>query len=223
MNDIKNFVDWKGPFAETPSRFYKKWFELFKQFLEFIKDKDLEFSLTTLKVEEIYGILIQKQSVVPIVENKYPLINFRVIYKALSKIHMQPSDLNFAYKLMHRAINVKAKLKTFKMINEDSCPLCFKVPETIAHFSVHCSVIQQAKHFLERIIQNTVQVQCDESSSLECVYSHGLQKFQTIVIHISSILLRNAIWKHRNEVVYLNKEINASAKVAIVRCKFMNF
>ena len=77
MGDIKAFIDWKGPFAETPNEFYQKCFELFKQFLEIIKQQDLEVDLAHLKTKNIYELLIENKKVRPVVETKYPLINLR--------------------------------------------------------------------------------------------------------------------------------------------------
>ena len=34
--DIKQCIDWRGSFAETPNQFYQKCFELFKQFITII-------------------------------------------------------------------------------------------------------------------------------------------------------------------------------------------
>ena len=47
---------------------------------------------------------------------------------------MQALDLDLEYKIIHRAINVKAKLHRLQITNNNTCPLCLKACETIAHF-----------------------------------------------------------------------------------------
>ena len=223
MEDIKAFIDWKGPFAETPNEFYQKCFELFKQFLENIKQQDLEVDLAHLKTKSIYELLIENKKVRPVVETKYPLINFKKIYKDFSKIQIQASDLDLAYKVMHRSINVKAKLKRLKIVTDDTCPLCYNASETIEHLFVHCQIVQKVKKYLEDMISNTVRITLDEFNSLQCVYPAHLDKTQTTVIHAFSILFHNAIWRHRNEVIFLNKNVNEDTIVVIFRCKIVKF
>ena len=145
MEDIKALIDWKGSFAETPNELYQKCFELFKQFLENIKQQDLEVDLAHLKTKGIYELLIENKKMRPVVETKYPLINFKKIYKDFSQIQIQASDLDLAYKVMHRSINVKAKLKRLQIVTDDTCPLCYNASETIEHLFLHCQIVQKAK------------------------------------------------------------------------------
>ena len=63
MNDIKQYIDWRGPFAETPNQFCQKIFELFKQFINITQTLTNPIELTQLKTKDIYDncCLIRKQ------------------------------------------------------------------------------------------------------------------------------------------------------------------
>ena len=56
-------------------------------------------------------------------------------------------------------------------------------------------------------------------NSLQCVYSAGLTKNEQSIIYGFTILFQNAIWKHRNEVIFLYKTVNVSTIIAVLRCK----
>ena len=83
-------------------------------------------------------------------EKDYPLINFSTIYKSFKTVQLQSHDLNFAYQVIHRAINVRSRLKKFHIIADDTCPLCHEASETIEHLFIYCSQIQLAKQYLEK-------------------------------------------------------------------------
>ena len=150
MNDIKQYIDWRGPFAETPNQFYQKCFELFKQFIIITQTLANPIELTQLKTKDIYDILLSNQKVIPNVEKDYPLINFSTIHKLFKTVQLQSHDLNFAYQVIHRAINVCSWLKKFHIIADDTCPLCHQTSETIEHLFIYCSQIQLAKQYLEK-------------------------------------------------------------------------
>ena len=80
--------------------------------------------------------------VVPAAHKEYPLVDFEMIHKSLSQIQMLLSDLDLAYKIIHRAFFVKTKLKHLNIILDDTCPLCSNAPETIEQLFVPCGVVQ---------------------------------------------------------------------------------
>ena len=97
MNDIKQYIDWRGPFAETPNQFYQKCFELFKQFIRITQTLSNPIELIQLKTKDIHDILVSNQKVKPTVERDHPLITFPTIYKLFKTVQLQLHDLNFAY------------------------------------------------------------------------------------------------------------------------------
>ena len=129
-------------FCRNSQWILSKCFELFNKFLENTKQQDSEIDLAHLKTKSVYELLIENKKVRPVVETKYPLINFKKIYQDLSKIQIQASDLDLAYKVMHRSINVKAKLKRLNIVTDDTCSLCYNASEKIEHLFVHCQIVQ---------------------------------------------------------------------------------
>ena len=79
--DIKQCIDWRGPFAETPNQVYQKCFELFKQFITINNKLTNPFEHSQLKTKHIYNILLSARNVKQKVEQIYPLIKFSIIYK----------------------------------------------------------------------------------------------------------------------------------------------
>ena len=203
MNDVKQYIDWRGPFAETPNQFYKKCFELFKQFMKLYKQLMNPIELPQLKTKHIYDILLSAQTVIP---------------KSFTTFKLQSHDLNFAYQVIHRVINVRSKLKKFHIITDDTCPLCHQTSETIEHLFVHCPRIQLAKHYLETILSTTIPIVINELNSL---HPPGITKHQQTIIYSFIILFQNAIWKHRNEVIFQYKPVNVSTIIIILHHKII--
>ena len=222
MDDVKQYIDWRGPFAETPNHFYQKCFELFKQFMKLYKQLRNPIELCQLTTKYIYDTLLSTQRVIPNVEQHNPLIKFNIIYKSFTTIKLQSHDLNFAYQVIHRAINVRSKLKKFHIITDDTCPLCHQTSETIEHLFVHCPRIQLAKHYLETILSTTIPIVITALNSLQCIYPPGITKHQQTLIYSFIILFQNAIWKHRNEVIFQYKPVSASTIIIILRHKIIN-
>ena len=62
--------------------------------------------------------------VIPKAQKTYTNIDFSKIYKPFNKLAMNAFDLDLEYKIIHRAINVKPKLKRLHITNNDHCNLC---------------------------------------------------------------------------------------------------
>ena len=131
-------INCKGPFAETANHFYQKCYERFKYFLHCKIQQEQRHSnsikLQTLHTKDIYDMLLQSKNIRPPVEEIFPLTNFKTICKLFDRVQMQALYLDLEYKIIHRAINVKAKLHRLQITNNNTCPLCLKACETIAHF-----------------------------------------------------------------------------------------
>ena len=174
IEKFKTVIYWKGPFAETANNFYQKCYEHFKYFLQCKIQQEQRQSnsikLQTLHTKDIYDISLQSKNVWPPMEEKFPLTNFKTIYKLFNRVQMQALDLDLEYKIIHRAIDVKAKLHRFQITNNNTCPLWNNRPS-------FCSLkfIQNAKNFIEHLIGD---VTIDEFISLQWVYPNEFNKFQ---------------------------------------------
>ena len=146
--------DWRGPFAETPNDYYQKCFEIFKAFIiklnTLITDGNIQYHQLTVK--DIYKYLIQFRDIKPTVEVNNPTIDFAPIYKEITTIKTTSWDYDLAYKIAHRAINIRVKLKKLKLILLDTCPLCGQYPETIYHLFMNCAIIQPTIQYIENIV-----------------------------------------------------------------------
>ena len=129
---------------------------------------------------------------------------------------MQALDLDLEYKIIHRAITVKAKLHRFQLTNNNTCPLCLKACETISHLFVHCKFIQIAKNFIKHLVGD---VTLGDFISLPGVYPDELNKFQIKIIQICCILFHNAVWQHRNEVNFDDKTANITGITSTFKAK----
>ena len=123
---------------------------MFKQIIKITQTLANPIELTQLKTKDIYDILLSNQKVKPNVKKDYPLIIFSTIYKLFKRVQLQSHDLNFAYQVIHRAINVRSRLKKFHIIADDTCPLGHQASETIEHLFINCSQIQLAKQYIEK-------------------------------------------------------------------------
>ena len=220
IEEFKTVMDWKGPFADTANHFYQKCHEYFKYFLQCKIQQEQRHSnsikLRTLYTKDIYDILLQSKNIRPLMEEKFPLTSFNTIYKLFNRVQMQALDLDLEYKIIHRAITVKAKLHRFQLTNNNTCPPCLKACETISHLFVHCKFIQNATNFIEHLVGD---VTLDEFISLQWVYPDELNQFQIKIIQICCILFHNAVWQHRNEVNFDDKTANVTVITSTFKAK----
>ena len=136
----------------------------------------------------------------------YPYIDFSKIYTQFTELTLQASDLDLEYKLIHRALNVKTKLKRFHITSDDHCTLCNQHAETYEHLFVQCYKIQEAKSYLEETIKDQINIQLDIQNSLHWVYPNHLTKSQTALLQMTCVIFHNAVWRHRNDVAFGDKK-----------------
>ena len=149
---------WRGPFAKTPNDHYQKYFEIFKAFIIKLNTlkTDGNIQYHQLTVNDINGYLIQFRDIKPTVEINNPTINFTPIYKEITTIKTTSWDYDLAYKIAHRAINTRVKLKKLKFITLDTCPLWRQYPETINHLFMNCAIMQPTIHYIEDTVSTTI-------------------------------------------------------------------
>ena len=112
----------------------------------------------------------------------------------------------------HRAINTRVKLKKFKLILLDTCPLCRQYPETIYHLFMECAIIiQPTIQYIENIVSAIYPYQLDSQMALECIYPSGVNKYTRCVVRQCILMMHVAIWTHRNKVIFVENNVSENA------------
>ena len=221
IEQVKSKLDWIGPFAETPNEFYQKCYEQFKLFLNILRKLTDPIDLAVITTKQIYDLLRKTPIVIPKAHETYTNIDFSKIYKPFNKLAMNAFDLDLEYKIIHRAINVKPKLKRLHITNNYHCNLCNQHAETFEHIFVQCYQLQEAKSNLEEILKDQINIKLDIQNSLPWVYPNDLTKTQINLFRMACVNFHNAIWKHRNEVTFQNKAYNPTIIKSIFKPKMI--
>jgi len=134
-------------------------------------------------------------------------------------MRLMPHERDFAFRLAHRVLPVKTRLKRFHIVVSDLCPLCHMVPETFEHLFSSCSKVQQALQYFRKILVPVLPIPVTWKTMAQCVYPTQFSKDATRVFQELSTLLLSAIWQHRCQVVFQQKRSDAVAIQAIFNFK----
>ena len=152
-----------------------------------------------------------------------PTINFAPNYKEITIIKTTSWEYDLAYKIAHRAINTRVKLKKLKIITLDTCPLCRQYPETINHLFMNCAIIQPTIQYIEDIVSIIYPHPFDSHMTLECVYPPGVNKYARCVVRQCVLMMHVAIWTHRNKVIFVKNVVSENAIKNIFCQKLKSF
>ena len=188
IEQVKSKIDWIGPFAETPNEFYQKCYEQFKLFMNILSKLTDPIDIAVITTKLIYDLLRTTPMVIPKAQTTYTNIDFSKIYKPFNKLAMNAFYLDLEFKIIHRAINVKPKLKRLHILNNDHCNLGNQHAETFEHLFVQCYQIQEAKSYLEEILKDQINIIFDIQNSLHWVYPNDLTKTQINIFGMACVI-----------------------------------
>ena len=135
---------------------------------------------------------------------------------------MNAFDLDLEFKIIHRAINVKPKLKCLHILKNDHCNLCNQHAETFEILFVQCYQIQEAKSYLEEILKDQTNIILDIQNSLHWVYPNDLTETQINLFGMACVIFHNSIWKHRDEVNFQNKNVTTLFSKSYLKPRWSN-
>ena len=126
------------------------------------------------------------------------------------ELDVLPKVISFLWLCMHRSVPVKNTLVSRGIIEEDSCPLCKRMPETIEHLLRECVYACDfwSKVNIPPMVVSSFQATVDV---IEWLWVNCLSK----AMHHSLVPWRYIfpstvweLWKHRNKVVFENIPLN---------------
>ena len=97
----------------------------------------------------IYSHLLVKQS--PKIEEKYPIYNWKYIWRNLHFKFIQINMREVMFKYLHEILPNKCRLKQIRRSNDDLCERCV-VPETNIHMIYYCQDVLLPKRFLIELL-----------------------------------------------------------------------
>ena len=110
---------------------------------------------------------------------------FSEAFVNLYRITNQAKLRSFQYRLLHRAVLLNSKLKTWKIIQSEMCTQCNDKPETYYHFFWECKMTQQVWKWLEEKCKKV-----SENDQCDLTYKNViLNKINERTSHIFNTLL----------------------------------
>jgi hypothetical protein len=99
----------------------------------------------------IYKALQKAQKHVPIAIRKWPINIAYTSWPCIAHAALSPSARDLTYRIAHRTVQLKYRLRNFGIISDDRCALCLESAETIEHVFKECSFTKPARLFAEAI------------------------------------------------------------------------
>ena len=126
-----------------------------------IEDKinDVTIDLSKMNVKTVYNKLIDNNYSPPRVENFWKFffftqtLNWNYIWNNGGSEILDFKDKDLRFKLKHRILPTKDKLKNYGITQENSCPLCKDNIETIEHLFIYCIKHIDTWLFVEQLIR----------------------------------------------------------------------
>lgn len=125
------------------------------------------------------------------------------------KLQTLPRIQMFIWWCMHNSIGVKECLAKRGIPLDTSCPLCHDHVESISHALRDCRLVKPLRHQLGYHNSSSFFFSQDLKTWLSSnANSRSTRKFNGVPWHFIFPFAIWLIWKHRNQVVFNNKEIN---------------
>ena len=95
LDGVKDSINWKGPFVETPNSFNQNATSISNILPKFVQINNNSRSKFILEVaNKKYLCYFVYKRIIPPIEEKIPLTDFQVIHKSFSQVQMQAMDLD---------------------------------------------------------------------------------------------------------------------------------
>ena len=140
-----------GPHSESEMpEFYSVCLGLFKDFRRSFPDVPLD----QLTVKRIYQLLLDKIFERPRVEYdiSLPCQKLSPMCNCIWRPYIGQLEKDVAYRVLHGGLPTKDRLYRFGISRCRLCCLCWTQEESFPHLFRHCSVLQDALHFLDEIL-----------------------------------------------------------------------
>jgi len=191
--------DYCPPFYQSCLFIYKKFCKSFPQ-----------IDPRTLTTKQFYDMLIQKHVTPPIVERKFPYVDFSSVWKDTSSPFLDPHIQSFLWKTVHQILPVNYDLWRHNISRNKYCTFCNSI-ETLSHLLCECTVVKP----LWRTVCPLMCTYLDKN----IVMTHAILLFNKFPATANSYTRqvglymlacsKYAIWICRNKSKYNNKDITS--------------
>ena len=203
------------PHAAVPPEYYGSVLGVFRDFAEGLDQVGL-VSLVG-KTRQVYGRILGAREVVPVIETKYPAVDFVGVWRNTSDAFVCPELRNLGWRIVHDVLPVNVKLFRQHTSVTDRCPLCVGGRETLEHLFLACPVVLPVLQVVESLCSDVLGGGVVFLTPAEVLFNLVAPvpgPTRSLLLQVLS-LYRFAVWRVRNEV---KKEHRVRTSADILRC-----
>ena len=188
------------PHSQEKPRYYVKCLQFFKEFVR----KHPNVPLQGLSVKTIYKHLLDEKREPFELINKFPAIDFRVVFKNFSTAAMSPECRDVTYRTIHHVLQVRERLFRFSIARHPFCGFCRQRVETISHLFCQCNISVEVWTFMSDLFFKL----CNHrlKPTYDIVVFGILPKIKPAVmrqlIYVLISIYKYCVWVKRCEVVF---------------------
>ena len=182
----------------------------FDQFIE--KHQFIEIQKLTTK--KVYDMLLQDEFITPRIIAKYPEIDFKAAFLAVSNKFIDPEVRGFAYKITHDVLPTNTFLFNYSSQMFSHCTFCGRrYEETISHLFINCASAVNVWVFVQNIFwkmaNHRLKITEDliRFNILDNVLNKAPRHIKNMILQIIN-LAKYSIWCTRCEVKYEHRHFH---------------
>ena len=191
-----------NPHAPHPNSFYS---EAYKSYARFHRLNPTPVSFRSV-VKIAYRALTSAESLPPRVFDINDPDEKKAFWRRLSKSLVSPEARNLFWLISHEILPVRAYLKHRRIIAMDTCPMCDKESETLAHCLLDCPAAHPIKKEIFSFFPGLSSLSYKSILALDFP---GMQDADTVTVVLSEGLYMT--WLARNDKAFRGKKITKQA------------
>ena len=158
-------------------------------------------SFPNISSKIIYGHLLDIQP--PRIQDKYPLYNWKYIWKNLHFKYIPVNSREILFKYLHEILPNKHRLKQIRRSRDDLCESC-EIPETNIHMVYQCTSIVRPKRFLCNLLTHCCVGEINLLKFMFLDISKRDRKLKNTVIILTALYISSIWYGRKNKGQILN-------------------
>jgi hypothetical protein len=132
--------------------FYESCLASLREFLKIRPNPDWE----KLTVKSVYDTFINFNPSTPVVERKFPLVNFNLAFRNASSAFLCPNLRELNWKIIHQILPLNSLLYRYHVLYKRKtylCCFCKNLPDTLNHLFINCTYIRSFLLHVQNILK----------------------------------------------------------------------
>ena len=197
------------PHTLTATEFYDAAVRAYRR----LKSARPDVDMNSVSTKTVYAALMTDESQTPVVEAKYPTIDFTAAWKTANNNRISPRPRDLGWQIVHTVLPVHFYLYSLNITKILTCPLCQADSETLQHLFLFCPIVRPVWLVLDgwlsaiwgkRFVSTARSVLFYQMSGIDDA------DIRTLVA-VTSAELKFSIWTARNRAKFENKLVTSDA------------